>query len=318
MRLGRLFCARSALLSTCAAIGIVVAPGDVVAHADTPTTPGTLWGAWSAEPAILIGLGLLLVMWARGVSRTWREAGDGRVFGTTRIRAALIAFAAIASALMTPIDALAGALFSAHMVQHLLLIVIAAPLLVRADVAGAVFRSLPLRSRRRLAGGLKASGLALAWGALRHPLPAWVLHASVLWLWHLPVPYEAALRSDALHAVEHATMLGSAVVFWIPVLTRSSRGRMQGGAAILYLFTFGMQASLLGALLTLAEHPWYVAHTPWTAAWGLTLIEDQQLAGAIMWVPGGAAYLVAVARVFLAWMAGLDARSPSAVTGGIR
>lgn len=319
MHLTRCPGAPSALFPSGAAMaGVLLAPGVVAAHTDIPATPATLGSSWSAEPVVMIGLGLLFVLWARGVKRTWREAGPGRVFGAARIRAATIAFAALTAALVTPIDAVAAALFSAHMVQHLLLIVVAAPLLVRADVPGAVFRALSLASRRTLAAGLKTSGVARAWRALRHPIPAWVLHATVLWLWHLPFPYEAALRNDAVHAFEHATMLGSAVVFWIPVLTGASRTRMQGGAAVLYLFTFGMQASLLGALLTLAERPWYSAHLPWTSAWGLTLIEDQQLAGAIMWVPGGAAYLIAVARVFLGWMAALDVRSPTTVTEGGR
>ncbi len=268
------------LLPGAATLGVLLAPGVVAAHAGTPATPATLWSTWSAEPVLLVGLGLLLLLWARGVERTWREAGAGRVFDGARVRAAAAAFAAIAAALVTPIDAVAGALFSAHMVQHLLLIVVAAPLLVRADVPGAVFRALPLRSRRRLAGALRTSGIAGGWRALRRPLPAWVLHAGVLWLWHLPGPYEAALQSNAVHALEHATMLGTAVIFWLPVLSAASRTRMPGGAAILYLFTFGMQASLLGALLTLAERPWYDAHLPWTATWGLTLLEDQHIAGA--------------------------------------
>ncbi len=296
----------------------LLVPRAVAAHAALPATPRTFWTSWTLAPAVLIALGLVTFLWARGVAATWRTAGPGRVYTARDVHASAVAFAAIAAALISPLDATAEALFSAHMVQHLLLIVIAAPLLVRADVMGALFRALPLSSRRSLAAVLQHTGVADGWRRLRQPVPAWVLHAGVLWLWHLPVPYDAALRSEFLHALEHATMLGTAVIFWLPALDRASRARMSGGSAILYLFTFGMQASLLGALLTLADRPWYQGHMPWAATWGLTSLEDQQLAGAIMWVPGGAAYLVAVARVFLVWMARMDGRSAASAAEGTR
>lgn len=294
-------------------LAITTLPAAAHAHTGAPVTSAGAWRAWSLEPLVLIGLGLAAFAWARGVDQTWRRAGTGRVFDAFAVRAGAAGVVTLVVALVSPVDAVGSALFAGHMVQHLLLIAVAAPLLVRGDFMGGAFRALPVRARRRVARAARRSGALVVWRTLRAPLIAWIAHAAILWLWHLPRPYDAALQHDAVHALEHATMLVSALLFWLAVLRpQGRRQRLPDGAAILYLFAFGMQASLLGALLTLADSPWYDGHLAGSAAWGLTPLQDQHLAGAIMWVPGGALYLAAVARVFLGWLRRLEERSPSA------
>lgn len=293
--------------------GLALAPRAAAAHAGEPLAPHDLWTAWPMEPGVWLGLGLGAVLYVRGVREGWRRAGRGRLFPPAQLWTAALAFLVLFTALASPIHALGDALFSGHMVQHLLLITIAAPLILRADVFGAVLRGLPLRTRRGLVRHLRRSGAWYAWEALSLPIPALLLHAGTVWLWHLPTYYDAAVVSAGVHALEHGTMLVTALLFWRPVLSRARVVRLQGGLAVLYIFVFGMQAALLGALLTFASGPWYAAHQATVGAWGLDALEDQRLAGAIMWVPGGIAYLIAAARVFLGWMAELERHSPAAV-----
>ena len=141
---------------------------------------------------------------------------------------------------------------------------------------------------------------------LTTPLVAWGLHVSILWAWHLPAAYQAALGNDAIHAVEHLTFLGTALLFWWVVLQPAGRRRLNHGMAVLYVVTAGMQGGLLGALLTFAGTSFYPAQSLSAASWGLTPLEDQQLAGLIMWLPAGLVYLGAAAALFLAWLRAED------------
>jgi putative membrane protein len=127
------------------------------------------------------------------------------------------------------------------------------------------------------------------WRALTEPVGAWLFHAAALWAWHLPVLFAAAVLDDDVHALQHATFLAAALCFWWSVL--QPRGR-PGGAGLASVFTTMLHTGALGALLTFAPRPWYTVYEA-TGRYGLTLLEDQQLGGLVMWVPGGLAYLVA-------------------------
>ena len=115
-----------------------------------------------------------------------------------------------------------------------------------------------------------------------------------MWLWHLPALYEAALANEQVHALEHAIFLGTAWLFWEQVLRPQRRTLFAEGTAILLLFTTALHSGILGALITFAHTPWYRSYGATTAAWGLTPLADQQLAGVIMWAPGGVVYLIAM------------------------
>jgi cytochrome c oxidase assembly factor CtaG len=221
------------------------------------------------------------------------RARRARGIAAWRVRAFGAGVLALAVALMSPIDAVSGALFSVHMVQHLLLVVVAAPLIVAGEPAYVMLWAFPARRRRSIARRWRQlPALRAAWHVVTYPVVAWTLHVGMLWLWHAPRLYDAALRTPWLHVVEHTAFLVTALVFWWVALDRR---RLRVGASTFYLFAAALQGTLLGALLTLARHPWYVSHYGTTRAWGLSPLEDQQVAGLIMWIPAGLAYLIAVA-----------------------
>jgi putative membrane protein len=175
------------------------------------------------------------------------------------------------------------------MVQHELLMVVAAPLLVLARPIEAWTWALRQAWRRALGGVARLGPLRAAWRTSTEPIGAWTLHAVVLWAWHMPVLFEGALANEGVHVAQHACFFVSALFFWWSLFARGAR---RGGVSVASLFTTMMHTSALGALLTFAPTPWY-AHYADTAAFGLSALEDQQLGGLVMWVPGGLAYLVA-------------------------
>jgi len=207
-------------------------------------------------------------------------ARDGR--GRFHVAAFAAGWLALIAALAPPLDALADAKLSAHMVQHELLMVVAAPLIALGRPHLALLGILPRKIRRRAAQWFERIRLGT-------PV-AWILHSVALWLWHAPYLYDAALVRPWLHAAEHASFLGTALLFWWSVLDRRARY----GAAALYVFATSLHSGLLGALLFLAPRPWYSAYA------GPGALEDQQLAGLVMWILGGvvlaATSLILIAR----------------------
>jgi putative membrane protein len=239
------------------------------------------------------------------VRRLWRKAGRDR--GVQRSRAA--AFAAgwlvLVVALVSPLDALGGLLFSGHMVQHELLMVLAAPLLVLGRPLGVWAWGLPQRWRPWAGRCAAIAPVAWLWRLLTHPPTAWALHGLALWAWHVPVAFQAALASDALHSLQHASFLFTALLFWWGPLGRAAR--QDAGASLLYLFTTMVHTGALGALLTLSPTLWYPAYAGSTAAFGLDPLEDQQIGGLIMWIPAGLAYLAAGIAVLAGSLREVDA-----------
>jgi putative membrane protein len=133
------------------------------------------------------------------------------------------------------------------------------------------------------------------------PSVAWALHAAAIWVWHAPALYQATLSSETVHTLQHVSFLGSALLFWWALL-HAREGRMARPAAVIYLFTTAVHTSLLGALLTFSTRLWYPLYDSGTLAWGLTPLEDQQLAGLVMWVPAGLSYLIASLALAATWL----------------
>lgn len=274
-----------------------------LAHSGVAVAPGELGGAWSSEPWMYLAVGVAALAYRQGLRALWARLGVGRGVSRRRSLAYVGGLLALAAALVSPLDALSGALFSAHMVQHLVLVLVAAPLLAAGAPLLVLAWALPPRGRGALRSAWRGSrGLRAGWRLLVNPAGAWLLHAVALWAWHVPPLYDLAVRRDAVHALEHASFLLTAVLFWWVVLPRGRRLRRTHGAGALYVFTFAMQSGVLGALLTLSTRSWYDAHRETTAVWGLSPLADQQLAGAIMWVPGSVPYLAAVATLIYLWL----------------
>jgi putative membrane protein len=235
------------------------------------------------------------------VRRLWREAGRGR--GVRRWEALSFAggWLALAVALASPLHPWGNALFAAHMTQHELLMLVAAPLLVLGKPVVATLKALPRAWVAALLRWTRPAGVGAAWGFATNPLVAWALHAVILWLWHAPVLFRAALHGEFVHALQHLSFFLSALLFWWAILHRG-RGAMGYGAAVLYLFTTAVHSGLLGALITLAGVVWYPEYLGTTQSWGLTPLEDQQLGGLVMWVPACSLYIVAGLALFAGWL----------------
>jgi cytochrome c oxidase assembly factor CtaG len=267
------------------------------------------WAQWTFEPATAALIAAAAVLYGVGRGRL-RRRGRAQHAPSARATAFYAGLALLALALLSPIHALGETLFSAHMVQHLLLILGVAPLLVYGAPLLPVLLALPPAVRRDV-GVLRHAPL-VGWSVrtVMHPLVVWGLHALVLWTWHLPGLYRAALEDPLLHVLEHSSLLLTAIAFWYLVMATGARRRLALGPAVLFVFTTGLQSGALGALLTFASRPLYPLHVHGARAWGVTPLADQELAGLIMWIPAGAAYLVAMAALLLAWLKDLERTHP--------
>ena len=209
----------------------------------------------------------------------------------------------LAVAFVSPLDALSSALASAHMVQHVLLVLVVAPLIALSAPGTVFLRAGPPAIRPRLTGWRRRFGVTRRnLRVLRLPAAVWLLHVGVLWFWHARVPYDAAVGNELLHVAEHVTFLVTAVMFWGVVIGGRAAGRVWNGLGVLLVFTMAMQSTFLAVLMTFAPTPWYSAYADTTRAWNLTPLADQQLAGVIMWVPAGAVYLAAGVALMISWV----------------
>ncbi len=265
---------------------------------------------WDLDPGVVALLIAGAVVYAAGVRRLWARAGRRTGFAPRQVAAFAAGWLAAAVALVSPVAGLSRWLFSVHMVQHELLILVAMPLVVLGRPEQAVVWAFgtSTSTRRRVAG------VPHRWPALEGvsrwvtaPAIVWLLHAVALWMWHAPVLYQAALRSDLLHATEHAAFAGTAALFWWSLI-HGRHGRLGYGAAVVYVFTTSVQSGVLGALIALAPTPWYPIYRARTVAFGLTPLDDQQIAGLIMWVPAGLVLTAVGLGLFAAWLGEIDRR----------
>jgi len=231
--------------------------GQSVAYCGPPAQPESVWQAWNGDPVLI---GVLIALALGGGALAVRRVGSERHRSPALLGAWLLAFALF----VTPLCAMSVALFSMRVVNHLVLVALLAPLLAWG------------------LGGKRATG-ALTGAA--------IVHAATFWIWHAPQPYEAALSHDAIYWLMQLSLLASAVWFWRALIARWNDIAASAGT----LAGFAAQMGLLGALITFAPDPLYAPHALTTATWGLTALDDQQLAGLIMWVPGVLPYLAALA-----------------------
>ena len=232
-----------------------------VPYCGPPPAPQDLALRWNLDPVLIAALLALLGLYLWSARAQWRSG---------RTAAFCAGWAVGALALISPLCALSVSLFGARIGQHMLLTLIAAPL---------------------LAGGLRPAR------GPRHPLAAALAFLLLLWFWHAPAPYAATFGSTAVYWAMHLSLIGSAVWLWHDLLTGPPAFARLGAAAISML-----QMGFLGALLTLAPHALYGPHQLTTAAWGLTPLQDQQLGGALMWAPGGLAFLAVTLLIARRWL----------------
>jgi putative membrane protein len=284
------------------AVLLVLLP--LLADYSGPSGIAGLWLAWTFDPGVVIGLVLLVVVYLRGWLVLGRRIGKpGRTLWH-HFWAFATGILALVLALLSPIDRLAEQFFSVHMVQHTLLIMAAAPLLVLAYPLTSLLLGLPRPIRRWLGILWKRSAvLRRLWEGLSYPLAAWLLQAVFFWGWHAPILYQAAVENDAIHAVEHLTFLGSAMLFWWVAFHNFTVRPQRIGAGILYLVTASLQSGLLGVFILFSQTVWYGIYNQRVETWGMTPLADQQLAGTIMGVPGGFIYLLGALWMIKSWLA---------------
>jgi putative membrane protein len=284
-------CMAGAMLST--------AGGSVGAHEAQPAA--SFAPAWSFEPWVVGCLLLSLCLYLGGLFRLLPRAAQAGAVLRRHAACFTAGWLMLAIALVSPLDALGSRLFSAHMLQHELMMLVAAPLLVLGRPFGVWIWAMPRRWRLAVAWLTRQPAIALPWRLLTWPLMAWLMHALMLWLWHAPALYEAALHDNTMHTLQHASFLISALLFWWTVIGDGTL-RPQRGPAMLYLFTTMVHTGMLGALLTWSPALWYASYGAAVPVLGLSALEDQQLGGLIMWIPGGLAYLIAALALGARWL----------------
>jgi putative membrane protein len=264
---------------------------------------------WTLDPATV---GMVLVpsaIYVRGLFVVWgRERNGGGPspgigHGIQRWEAAcfLAGQIALLVALISPLDRLSDILFSAHMMQHEIIMVVAPPLLLLGRPWVALLWALPASARQRVAAALRRPRLRAAWHRLSGPLLLMVLHAIVVWLWHAPALFEAALRSELVHALQHASFFATAALFWWAML-RGRYGRLGYGLAVAFVFATAMHTSVLGALITVAGRVWYPLYGVRAEPWQVDAVQDQTLAGLVMWIPAGVLLTMVALGLFAAWL----------------
>jgi cytochrome c oxidase assembly factor CtaG len=256
---------------------------------------------WTLDPLVLAPLLIGALVYAWGLARLLRRAGrggprlrrDARLFGA--------GWLVLALALVTPLHEAGERSFTMHMIEHELIMLVAALLIVAGRPGPALLWGLP--------PPLRGAGAALArwpvWRMLADPVVATVLQALAIWAWHAPALFDRALGSDAWHIAQHLSFVVTALLFWWAMLF----GRSGQGVAILCLFLTAMVGGLLGALMALSSSPWYAGYAALgLTAEGLSPAQDQQLAGLIMWLPGGTFHLAAALWLLWKWLKASEVR----------
>lgn len=259
----------------------------------------TFWlTQWNWDPAIIIGTVVMMILYLYAVGPLREKYFPGAEVKRSQMVFFLCGVYAIFFSLFSPLDKLGDSfLFSAHMVQHLILTIVGPPLMI-LGIPGWLVEPL-----------LRKPLLFRVGKFLTNPFVAFILFNVNFWMWHAPQLYDATLVNEQLHVLEHLTYIVLGVIFWWPVFSPLTEGwpRLPIGGQILYIFLGGMPSVLLGAGLTLTP-PLYEPYIYAPRVWGISPVVDQQLGGLIMWVPGNILYIVFASFLFIRWMQAQDAR----------
>jgi putative membrane protein len=271
-----------------------------VAHEGLHVVPPTP----SPSPWDLLAIGMLIVsgaLYATGRRRLVRKSVITR-------RREVVAFwagwSAMLLAVLPPLDGLAALFFSAHMLQHELLMLVGAPLMIVGRPLSMCLWGLPSAVRSTAAAALQNAIVGTSWRWLTAPAIAWALHGLILWVWHVPALYEWAVHSESVHAAQHAMFVASAMLFWWGLIY-GRYGRAGYGASVFYVFTTVVHTGLLGAVFALTPTPLYAVYVDRSP----DATADQQLAGLVMWGPAGIVLTLTGLALFAAWIGEAERRA---------
>ena len=265
---------------------LTFAAGPAAAHVMGGSGPP----GWTLEPWVVAPLLISAALFGVGLARLRARSAHGREGLKRRAWLFAAGWLALAGAVVSPLHAAGGRSFAAHMLEHELLMLAAAPLLVLSRPLAVMLWAFPSAGRQALAAAARSGWVQSPWSFLSEPVAATSLQAAALWLWHLPSLFNLALGSEAWHAAQHLSFLVTALLFWTAVLDKARRGGLPRAVGCLFLTS--LVSGALGAFMALSSSPWYARYaelglTPEGLLGGLSAAEDQQLAGLLMWVPGG-------------------------------
>ena len=264
-----------------------------------PTPPELSFQAllyWAWPPVVTIAVALVGLLWVRATRQVAREH-PGNPYPRRRSASFFAASAFLLLALQSGIERYDTTLFSIHMIQHLILLFPVPILLLQAGPVTLLLRVAAPRWRARILGVLQSRVV----GVISHPIVGWTLLVAVMWGTHLSILFDAALEDPLIHDVEHILYMSTALLFWAPIFSVDPiRHRLRGAAALIYLIAQMPQNSFLGVAIMWSTTPLYPHYVTLQRAWGPSPLEDQQLAGAIMWLVGDALFLAAIFAVLAA------------------
>jgi putative membrane protein len=259
---------------------------------------------------ILTSIGLLFsfAVYLIGSLRLWRVAGWGHGVSVAAAASFLTGWLSLVIALIGPFHDLSESLFSAHMTQHEILMLVAAPLIVLGRPQIAAVWSLPIRWRKNVSVITNNQNFEHIWQFISGSFVAFLIHAAALWVWHIPTLFDATLENAWIHALQHASFFGTALLFWWAIINASLDWK-SSFVGVLFLFLTSLHSGILGAFLTFTRELWYPVYANSTAAYDLTPLEDQQLGGLIMWVPAGLVYIGAGLAMFARMLSQTERRA---------
>ena len=303
---------RLAILAPLSLLAALAGPSVAAAHGAVPPVPPTLANLlldWRFDPLVAGSLIAAAVGWLLLVRRIAR-LHPGRPVPIARSAAFLGGLAAIAVALLSGIERYDTTLFSIHMVQHLLLMLVAAPLIALSAPVTQLLRAASPNVRRRFLLPVLHSS---AFAGLGHPVVAWLAFIVVLWAAHFSPLFDLALENEAIHQLEHVAFLASALLFWWPAVAADpARRRLTHPVRGLYVLSQMPLNSFLGMAIVFAAAPLYPHYATLGSPYGITALADQQLAGGIMWLAGDVVLIAAVLAIVAAWMRHEERDAPAA------
>ena len=278
---------------------LIAAAAPASAHDGSPHATGWTFGLWVTVP-----LAAGAILYATGFTRLWRRSDLGRPALRRDAMLFGLGWTSLATALVSPLHEAGETSFTMHMIEHEVIMLVSALLIVAGRPGAAFLWALPIPLRRFAGGAARIP----AWRWIAAPIAATAIQAIAIWAWHVPVLFDMALRSEGWHIVQHLSFIASALLFWW-AMANGPAGRASYGLSAFCLFLTSLIGGALGVLMSVSASPWYEGYrmlgmTPI----GLTPAEDQQLAGLIMWIPGGAFHLAAAVYFFVKWLKTSEAR----------
>lgn len=268
----------------------------------------SFWTHWTPDPLVLSTLLVVAAAYVTGAVRLRRRGARRATVGRWQLGAMALGWSSIVVSLLSPLDWLSDASFAAHMTQHEILMLVAAPLLVLGRPLVVLLWALPASERQRIGRWVTHDVFVRGWRLLTAPLTTLIVHGLAIWVWHVPRLFDAALENEAVHAVQHLCFFLSAALFWWAI-AHGRYGRVGYGVSVLFVFATALHQSALGALLTLGRALWYPLAAERARAWALDPLEDQQLAGLLMWVPSGVLFALLGLALFSAWLGDTERRA---------